>query len=120
VTAQAADSWISEDGSLKPTWYNDLRFSIFLPGCETITFEQVENDVVVWTGHPAVCAWEGTARVLGFTDLLGDLALKPEGRPGTYRVTGTSYEGCTWGKPISQAACSNKVSLTSNSIVVTE
>jgi hypothetical protein len=107
-------------GALEPTWYNDLDHSIFLPGCSTVTFERMENGTVTWSGPVAVCDWEGTARALGFTDLWKDLALNAQGKPGTYRATGTYSEGCTAGKPLSQAACTSNTSLTSNLVVVTE
>jgi hypothetical protein len=111
---------LGADGTLEPTWYNDLDHSIFLPGCTTVTFERAESGTVTWSGPAAVCSWEGTARVLGFTDLWRDLALNTQGKPGTYRATGAYSEGCTWGKPLSQAACATTTSVTSNSVVVAE
>jgi hypothetical protein len=111
---------LSVDGALEPTWYNDLDYSVYLPGCSTVTFERVENSTVTWSGPAAVCAWEGTARVLGFTDLWKDLALSTQGKSGTYQATGTYSEGCTWGKPLSQAACTSTTSVTSNIVVVTD
>jgi hypothetical protein len=108
------------DGALEPTWYNDLDHSIFLPGCSTVTFERMENGAVTWSGPVAVCAWEGTARVLVFTDLWKDRALPTQGKPGSYRATGTYSEGCTSGKMLSEAACTSSTSVTSNIVVVTE
>jgi hypothetical protein len=111
---------LSADGALEPTWYNDLEYSVYLPGCSTVTFERLEDGTVTWSGPAAVCAWEGTSRVLGFTDLWKDLALSTQGKPGTYRATGTYSVGCTWGQPLSQAACTSETSVTSNTVVVTE
>ena len=111
---------LGTDGAIEPTWYNDLDHSVFLPGCTTVTFERTESGTVTWTGPAAVCAWEGVARVLGFADLLGDVALSTKGKPGTYRATGTYYEGCSAGKPISQAACTAQTLVTSNSIVIAQ
>jgi hypothetical protein len=111
---------LGANGALEPTWYNDLDHSIFLPGCSPVTFERMENGTVTWSGQAAVCGWEGTARALGFTDLWKDLALNTQGKPGTYRATGTYSEGCTSGKPLSQAACTSSTSVTSNIVVVTE
>jgi hypothetical protein len=111
---------LDTDGALKPTWYNDLDHTVFLPGCTTVTFERVDNGVVTWSGPAAMCGWEGYARMLGPLGVLGDFALSTKGKPGTYRATGSFSEGCTAGVPLSQAACTAKTAITSNSITVAE
>lgn len=111
---------LGADGTLTPTWYNDLDHSIYLPGCATVTFERLQNGEVTWSGQAAQCGWVGDAHALGFADLWSDVGISAKDKPGTYRATGMYYLGCTWGKPVSEAACTGKGSVTSNSIEVAQ
>ena len=106
------------DGQVHATWQNQTSQSIFLYGCGTVEWSQLEG--ADWVNHGAfvVCGWEGVAVEVAAGATYTETQSFARAEAGRYRLSGRYGVGCTPGLGLSNAGCTAFFTATSNEFVV--
>jgi hypothetical protein len=82
---------------------------IYLPGCETFSYERMDGEQWVNMGPDVVCVWEGIVRPLAAGTALASPFVATE--EGVWRLRYSIGLDCTEGVPMSEADCSSMKSV---------